>query len=367
MTDQDRIAALLSSLVAIPSVDGRTEDKRRIAEFAAGWLRGCGVGVRMFDHPQHPSLIARVGDPSARPFLLLAHLDVVPAPEELFTMRRDGGRVSGRGVLDDKGPSALLMVLMADLAGLPHPPAVELALTTDEEIGSADGVARLVADGVFGSPRAIIAIDGGGEDAVVHAEKGVAHITLEAAGRSAHNSTPWVGDNAIEKIWRCYERIKAAFPAEGGGDDRWHHTVSIGRIQGGLFVNQVPGSARAEIDIRFVEPHDAAGAERIIRGCLEDGVTLAHCGGGEPFSTAPDDPLLRAYAGAMNEALGKPVRIVREHGATDARFFRSFGVPIWLHDPLGDGMHTDDEWMDLGSAAALLRGLRAFLENTADA
>jgi succinyl-diaminopimelate desuccinylase len=71
-------------------------------------LETAGVTVHIEDHPMHPSLIADL-EGTGKPVLLLTHLDVVPAPETMFTMRREGDRVFGRGVLDDKGPAAILL------------------------------------------------------------------------------------------------------------------------------------------------------------------------------------------------------------------------------------------------------------------
>lgn len=357
---KEDIAQLLSLLVSHRSVDGEHDEKKRVLRFAEAWLRSAGVGTTWHDHPLHPSLTATVAG-TGKPVLLLAHLDVVPAPETMFVMRRDGDRVFGRGVLDDKGPAAVLMLVMASLAKEPGA-AATLVLSTDEEIGSADGVERLVSEGILDGHRCVIAVDGGDEVNVVVREKGVMHLTLQATGKAAHNSTPWEGDNAVEKIWRVYERVKKALHRETDASDRWKHTVSIGMIAGGQFVNQVPGSAEAKIDIRFTDEVSLDDVKKVIDDALEDGVRVLGAGGGHPFETAKDDPLLKTYAECMRDAYGKDMNLVSEHGATDARFFRAMDVPIWLHYPKGSCIHTDDEWMDVASAEKLLAGMRAFLK-----
>lgn len=356
---KEDIAQLLALLVSHRSVDGERDEKSRVLHFAKSWLSSAGVAVAWQDHPLHPSLIARVPG-TGTPVLLLAHLDVVPAPDTMFAMRREGDTVFGRGVLDDKGPAAVLMLLMARLAKEPGA-AATLVLSTDEEIGSADGVERLVSEGLLDGHRCVIATDGGDETRIVMREKGLVHLTLQAHGKTAHNSTPWEGDNAIEKIIRTYERMKEALHEESSASDRWKTSVSIGTISGGHFVNQVPGHAEAKIDVRFTDARTLDEVMKAIEASLEDGVKVLGAQGGHPFETAEDDSLLRAYAACMTEAYGTPMELVSEHGATDARFFRAMNVPIWLHYPKGGEIHTDDEWMDLHSAEKLLKGLESFL------
>jgi succinyl-diaminopimelate desuccinylase len=358
---KEAIASLLHQLVAIPSVDGRPAEKKSVLTFVRDWLEANGVTTEWQDHPSQPSLIATVRGDGA-PLLLLTHVDVVPAPETLFRMRREGDRVFGRGVIDDKGPASVLMLLLAEIARSNEPhTAVKAVFSTDEEIGSADGVERLVSEGLLGGNRCVIALDGGDETSVVRREKGLLHLTLQAKGKAAHNSTPWEGDNAVEKMLRTYARLKEALHEETTDADRWKTTVSIGTIQGGQFVNQTPGHCEARIDIRFTEKHTLDAVTEAVKDALEPGVGILGAQGGHPFETPENDPLLRQYVGCMGDAIGKPVRLVSEHGATDARFFRGMNVPIWLHYPAGGDLHTDDEWMDLASAEKLLRGLIAFV------
>lgn len=362
---KEQIASLLAQLVAIPSVDGRPHDKAKVFAFVRDWLEVQGIAVTVHDHPVHPSMVADIpgeGDP----ILLLTHIDVVPAPDTMFEMRRDGDKVFGRGVIDDKGPSAILLLLLASIAKSQEKhAAVRAVFSTDEEIGSHDGVERLVDMGVLNGNRCVIALDGGAEDRIVRREKGVNHLTLRATGKTAHNSAPWDGDNAVEKMWRVYERIKKELHEETTTEDRWKTTVSIGKIEGGHFVNQVPGSCEARIDIRFTDERTLDEVNAAIARSLEAGVEILGASGGHPFETREDDALLQSYVRCMENTVGKPMQLVSEHGATDARFFRGMNIPIWLHYPAGDGLHTDDEWMDLASAEKLLHGLERFVHEAA--
>lgn len=77
---------------------------------------------------------------------ILAHLDVVPAPPEKWTVCQPyepveiDGKLYGRGTSDDKGPAVAALYAMACVRDLGVPLArnVRLILGTDEECGSSD-------------------------------------------------------------------------------------------------------------------------------------------------------------------------------------------------------------------------------------
>lgn len=355
----EQFTPLLATLVGFRSVDGEPEEKQKIAAFTAQWLEQNKVDVDFHPHAESPSLIANIpgeGDP----ILLLTHLDVVPAPAGMFEMNIEGDRAFGRGVIDDKASVAMVMLLLAELMKWEKRPAIRAVFASDEEIGSRDGVLRLLEMGVLTPARAVIALDGGSDDTVITQEKGVFHFTLHASGISVHNSMPWEGDNAIEKVMRVYQRIKQALePAHSSDSKHWHETVSIGAVEGGMFVNQVPASAHAKIDIRFTEKYSVQDIEHIINAQLEDGVTMQLIGNGECFQTNPEHPLCNIYFDAMHSK-GLHMKTDCCHGATDARFFAHVGAPIWMHDPTGGGLHTDNEWLDIPSAYIVYNGLEEF-------
>jgi len=356
---REELLSLLGNLVAFRSVDGRPEEKQKVARFVVQWLEERGVPVTYFPHETAPSLIADIPG-NGDPVLLLTHLDVVPATDAMFVMKIDDDKCYGRGVLDDKISATIVMLLLAELMAWEKRPPIRAAFTTDEEIGSKDGVEKLLKEAKFGTVAAVIALDGGSEKNVVVRGKGIVHCVLTATGKTSHNSMPWKGDNAIEKVWRIYDRIRKQIGTEEHDDpSHWHETVSIGKIAGGEFINQVPADARAEIDIRFTEKYSVASVSAIIDESLEEGVTVHMYGTGECFGSDPGHPLVTTYLAAMKQR-GIDATTGSEHGATDARFFVDMGVPILLHDPDGGGYHTDDEWLDVPSAVRVLDGLKEF-------
>lgn len=360
---KEQIAQLLAALVSYPSSEGRSDDKHKVIAFAAHWLEQNNVEFTVHTNEQCPALIGEVKG-TGDPILFLAHLDVVPANDHLFEMRREGDMVYGRGVMDDKGPAAILMHLLAEVNTWEKRPSVKVLFATDEEIGSNDGLQHLLEKDLIGPLRAVVALDGGSEDKVVTAEKGLMHAYLRAGGTPVHNSRPWLGDNAIDKVFRVYQRMKEAIEKQSTDERHWHETVSIGTIKGGEFVNQVPGSAEAMVDVRFTDTYNLTTMRAAIEACLEPGVTMSCHNDGECFKTDEEHPLLKTYLKTMSRE-DMQVKTAAEHGATEARFFISYNIPIWVHAPRGGAYHTDDEWFDLASAERVYIGLKKFCEEIA--
>lgn len=177
-------------------------------------------------------------DPSLKPVLLMAHMDVVPVEPGTearwthppFSGQVAGGFVWGRGALDDKG--ALLGTLEGVEAllarGFAPERTVLLAFGHDEEVlgsGARAIAARLRARGV--GLEAVLDEGSGLMDGFVPglaapvgliglAEKGYLSIELTATARGGHSSMP-SKPSAIGRLARAITRLEAR-PVPGGID-----------------------------------------------------------------------------------------------------------------------------------------------------
>lgn len=190
---------------------------------------------------QHSPLFTWKGkDPSLKPILLMAHMDVVPvdgATEKSWTYPGFSGQVTdgyvwGRGAMDDKASVMAILEAVEHLLDANYAPrrTVYLAFGHDEEIGGANGAAKIaetlgsrgvelefvidegmtilrgVIDGID-SPTALIGI----------AEKGYLTIQLTAQSAGGHSSIP-TKENSIAALSRALERLESVpFPARVDG------------------------------------------------------------------------------------------------------------------------------------------------------
>ncbi|HEY9226642.1 MAG TPA: M20/M25/M40 family metallo-hydrolase, partial [Gemmatimonadaceae bacterium] len=171
---------------------------------------------------------------SAKPILLLAHIDVVAArreewPRDPFTMVEQNGYFLGRGTSDDKAMAAMFVanVLRYKAEGWRPDRDLILALTADEEGGDANGVDWLIKEHrpLIDASYAINeggggTLNGPGPDAkplfhsIQAAEKVYTDFTLTATNPGGHSSVPRP-DNAIYELTDALSKLaRFTFPVE---------------------------------------------------------------------------------------------------------------------------------------------------------
>src|SRR5258708_6138149 len=148
----DEATALLSQSLRINTTNP-PGNEIAAARWLADVLRRDGIEVRIFEPaPGKANLYARLaGDGSARPLILLNHMDVVLASPEYWTVQPfsgllKDGYVWGRGALDMKGEgiAQLMTMLILKRAHVPLKRDIIFLATSDEEIGAGVGAAWFV-------------------------------------------------------------------------------------------------------------------------------------------------------------------------------------------------------------------------------
>ena len=341
------IVDLTQDLIRIPSMHARPSEIMRCADFITDWCRRHGLSSRKVVHGGIPSVLVMPAGPAR--LLLMSHIDVVDAPEELFSPRIEGDRLFGRGAIDDKYAAALSLILFRDRlralesAGRTQADmALGLLITGDEETGGENGAAKALA-GI--EADFALALDGGGPGRIVTREKGVIDVMLTATGKSAHGARPWLGVNAIDMLLDDYANLRGLFP-DNGTADHWHRTINFGKIQAGESVNQVPQVARGWFNIRFTEDDDPAPLVEAIKGRVRSQVDVLSVI--PVFASAPS-PMTHLL---LDIAPG--TELVREHGASDARHLMDRGIPgaIWGAEGFGS-QHGPEECVSIPSIAEL--------------
>ncbi len=210
------------------------------AERMAARMKAAGFAdsqLHLFATPEHPKeggLVAVYPGTSktAKPILLVAHIDVVEAKREdwerdPFVMVEEGGYFYGRGTLDDKAQAAVWVDTLIRFRQQGHKPrrTVKLALTCGEETnGAFNGVEWLAANRRELIDAEFALNEGGGGDSdgkgkvigqsVQVGEKTFANFRLETRNPGGHSSVP-VRDNAIYQLSRALTRIdEHEFPVE---------------------------------------------------------------------------------------------------------------------------------------------------------
>jgi acetylornithine deacetylase/succinyl-diaminopimelate desuccinylase-like protein len=282
--------------------DGMTSpgQEGKVAAILAGELKT--IGVPFTTHAKVPgrdNLLATVGQkkPGYRHMLVLLHTDTVPsgAPSDWkfspFEPFEKGGKMFGRGVLDDKGPLvaafAALRILKQHEDAIPG--AFTFGAVGDEEVGIGVGLPYLIEQGLIRCTDAVIPDIAGNMKEINVAEKGRVLLKVRARGKQAHAMEPSKGVNAIHAMSRllvALERLAlrhAVHPILGGP------TLNTGLIRGGIAPNAVPADCEATLDIRYVPGQTAEGIRAEIQA-LADAALRGTAGSAAAPGAAADGP-----------------------------------------------------------------------------
>jgi succinyl-diaminopimelate desuccinylase len=347
---------LTKNLICFKSMLSRPDEINRCVDFIERFLKDAGATCKRIECEGVLS-IAALPDPDFAPVLLMSHIDVVDAPDELFEPSEKDGKLYGRGSLDDKYAVALSMILFREhlykakkegrtQKDLP----LGILITGDEEAGGHKGAKEAL--------KTIrtdfcIALDGGNVRKIVTKEKGVLRLKLFSRGKAAHGSRPWLGENAIEKLFEDYQNIKTFFREEE--PEHWHKTINFSIIRAGKSANQVPDVAEAVFDIRYTEKDDVDALVKQMRGKIKGELLLEMK---EPLFLGGQSPYLDLLLD-----ISKDTTLGFEHGASDARFLQEHGMPGIVWGPDGDlSAHAYDEHVNLDSLYELYGILDRFFE-----
>lgn len=341
-------------------------------------------------------------DPKAKPIALMAHQDVVPvAPgtASQWTAPPFGGQIKdgfvwGRGAWDDKaGLMAILEAVESLLkAGFQPRQTLYLVFGADEEVGGADGAARIAAQFKAQGIKLGLVLDEGllithgmvpGVSKPVAlvglAEKGYATVKLTAQGAGGHSSMP-PPRSAIGILGEAVARVEAhPMPTHFGGLPRatfeavapqadgamrwvlsnlWLTSPLVERqleklpagnamlrstgvatvFRAGERDNVLPGVAQASVNFRLLPGDSRAEVLAHVRRVLADLPVTAEVGPefNEPSPVSPrEGPGLRWVSRALREL--QPDVVVAPGllvGGTDSRHFTEVADEVLRFAPI---------------------------------
>jgi succinyl-diaminopimelate desuccinylase len=373
---EEEVAGLCSSLVQFNSAhpEGRTVE---CVQFIKDYFEEHGIENEVHaNDPIKPNIVGKIYGSTGKKILWLGHLDVVPEGKpEGWTHPAYSGKITddgwiwGRGTSDMKGACSAAMVAARILNELEEPPenSVEFWFTADEEIGGGEGARWLSESGRLKGDVCVIGDGNGGGLELPSIDlgcKGGAGTTLIARGKTAHGSTPYLGDNAIEKLIKVIPWVKKIaeykleLPKEldgpiassidfymktqdiGTEEQReaikrlFHYpTVACNIINGGVKTNVVPDYAEAQFDIRLTPGSKPLKVkqriEELVREAGVPGVeAIVRAGETAGYHESPKSAFANQLSETLNRLTGKTPVFKILTGGTDAVSVKRFtGIP----------------------------------------
>jgi succinyl-diaminopimelate desuccinylase len=322
-------------------------------------LSETGMHVERHTSDGFPSLIATTKASSHPKVFLQAHLDVVPAKPAQFKLTEKSGKLYGRGSYDMKFAVACYIQLVIDLKAQLHNYDFGIMLSCDEEIGGENGVCYLLNKG-YGAEVCILP-DGGNDWKIETSCNAVWIARLVADGQSAHGSRPWEGRNAINNLVDGLNEIHSLF----GELKPYKNSVTISKIHGGEAMNQVPDEAEAILDMRFINDREYTNLSKsIMRIAKSLNLNLETVAYVKARNVNVNQPEVKSFIKLAGKLLGKPIIKTHSFGASDACYFADHDIPTIVIRPIGDGAHSDHEWIEKDSLFTFYEVMKRYITET---
>ena len=377
-TARDRAVDLLARLVAFDTES--VKSNLPLIDAVKDYCQALGVPVVTTFNSEgtKAAILATIGPMVDGGVVLSGHTDCVPVAgqswsSDPFTLREDGGRLSGRGTCDMKGFDAVALAMIPEFleAGLRTP--IHILLSYDEEVtclGPVDLIAGFGTD--LPRPRAAIV----GEPTlmqVADSHKSVCTYRTVVHGVEAHSAKPALGANAIAaggELVAAISRIGEEFEATGDRDPRFDppvSTVHVGRIEGGTARNILARQCDLLWEFRGLPQTDLKAAISRFE-TYAGNVALPRLNrytdkGRIETTIEIEVPGLRAEPGSAAESLA--LRLSRSNStiavpyATEAGRFQSAGIPTVVCGPGSiDQAHQADEFIALSQIDAAIAFMR---------
>lgn len=354
------IVSLAKKLIRFATVEENREVIHFCADFVEDYFANLpGINIKRHFCNGVPSMVVSNHKGTSFDVMLNGHLDVVPAKKSQFMPRVVEGKLYGRGASDMKASVATMMVVMKSLVANPvNNTKVGLMIVFDEEVGGFNGTRYLVEEKGYSAEVVIVPDDMGNLD-LTNKEKGMVGLDVAFSGVAAHSCEPWQGESAVDNMLRFAVELRKQFPVRA--KEGWVNTCNIGPVSSNHPRNQLADKTELSLDIRYTEKSDP-------ESIIADVVSLAgkHKGDVKVVHQAPvvftsvQHPTVRLFKKVAESSLGRPMKIVGDHGGSDARFFVPLDIPIIMCKPVSGNMHAEDEWVDVDSLGTFFEIINQF-------
>ena len=351
--------ALASDLIRCPSVTPASGEVFDVLEAA---LRPLGFEVHrwvMGDPPDGPTenMVAIRGC-GAPHFGFAGHLDVVPPGEgwsiDPFEARIEDGVLVGRGANDMKSAIAAYVAALSRIGDSKG--TLSLLITGDEEGFAVYGTPRIIdwlnekqirPDMILiGEPTSVDRLG----DTVKIGRRGSVNMWIDVPGTQGHVAYPHRADNPVPKLARVIAALDAVHLDDGTDVFPPSNLEFTGTDTPTHASNVIPGSATAQLNIRFNNLHKGADLVRMVEEIAEreaPGAKVRSRISGEAFLTPPG-PLYDVIVEAIEEETGDKPELSTSGGTSDGRFLIQlcpvvdFGLPNASMHKVGEHAAVDD-------------------------
>jgi acetylornithine deacetylase len=373
--DDQYILDTLVELVQIdsrnPLLDPAAPGEAEIAAYVAEAMAGVGLDVAVAEvQPGRPNVVGRLaGAGGGRSLLLNGHTDTVGVEgmAEPFSAAVRDGRLYGRGSYDMKASLAAILGAVKALSDANVTLAGDLvvAMVIDEEhssLGSEYLCQHVKCDGAIVAEPTDLAL--------CRAHRGFIWYRVETFGRAAHGSHYQEGIDANLHMGRVLVALDSLAhelvqrdPHPLMGPPSLHAAL----LEGGTELSTYAAQCVLQFERRIIAGETEAQCTGELQAILdrlsaEDqtfSATLSSFFRRDPFAVPADAPIVQSVDRAALEVLGERPEHIGQPFWTDAGLTAGAGMETVVIGPVGRGLHSAEEWVELESVHRLAHILAA--------
>ena len=377
--DREYVSQTLANLVRInsvnPSLSPNGKGEAEIGAYVADALNALGLAVTTYElEPNRANVVGILrGTGNGRSLLLNAHMDTVGVEgmADPFGAEMRNGRLYGRGAQDMKGSLAAMMGVAKAFVDGGVKLAGDLLITAvaDEEyasIGMEHLVKTVTADAAIVTEPTDLTL--------CRAHRGFIWYDVETIGRAAHGSRYAEGIDANMRMGRFLARLdkleqelRQRSPHPLAGPPSLHASL----LQGGTEISMYAASSHLTIERRTIPGEMQAQATAELQTIIdqlaaEDATfkaTVKPTFQREPFEISANAPIVQTVEQAIADRLGSEPAHTGQTFWTDATLLAEAGIETVLLGPIGQGLHSAEEWVDVQSVVKLAAVLAATAVN----
>ncbi len=367
----EEMVRFLARLVAEPTENPPGAGLGHCAGLLAAEMRRLGLEAELVEitgpHSlEGPAIVRGSAGDGQKLLYFHGHYDVVPVQDRgQFTLRREGGRLIGRGTADMKGGivSMLYGAAAAQELGLIGDGRIVIHLVPDEETGSVVGAGHLREHHLI-DPSAVAMVTGEPSGTGIwNASRGAISLRVGFEGQEAHVGQASFGTNAfahmvhVARPLLAYAEEMARRPTRhttAPGDPAGSMIVVGGMCGGGSNFNVVPADAWFTVDGRFNPEEDLHSELERMQTLIRDAaaevgakVTIEVTQLQPPAGTRADHPAGATLARCVEEVRGESARFEMCGGILENRWYDQLGIPAFAYGAGRlDVSHGPHEYVD---------------------
>ena len=316
-----------------------------------------GFTIEDFEKNNKKSILVSNSKKGQRNFrvILNGHLDVIPGKDFQYNPIIKDGKLFGVGSMDMKSNVACLVKVFKEVSKKVEYP-IALQIVTDEEIGGFDGTKYQIDEGV----RSDFVISGETTNFnIVNRARGIIWLKIHSKGLTAHGAYPWRGENSIWILNEFLNKLKNEFP--NPKEEDWKTSVNLAKIEvGNNTFNKIPDESVCWLDIRFI-PEDRDLVIPKIQSLMTNNMEMEIVANEPALFVDESNYYLQHLKTVCKNIRGEESIFYGAKGSSDARHFTRVNNDGIEFGPIGGGIGTDEEWVDISSLEVYYNILKEFL------